>query len=54
MGRYYNLIQIIQNFLWFLKEFLETKKERDFPGGPVAKILCSHCRGPRFDPWLGN
>ena len=27
---------------------------RDFPGGPVAKTLCSQCRGPRFDPWLGN
>ena len=27
---------------------------RDFPGGPVAKILCSQCRGPRFDPWSGN
>ena len=26
----------------------------DFPGGPVAKTLCSQCSGPRFDPWLGN
>ena len=26
----------------------------DFPGVPVAKILCSQCRGPRFDPWSGN
>ena len=26
----------------------------DSPGGPVAKILCSHCRGPGFDPWSGN
>ena len=26
---------------------------RDFPGGPVAKILSSQCRVPRFDP-LGN
>ena len=23
----------------------------DFPGGPVAKTLCSQCRGP---PWSGN
>ena len=27
---------------------------RDFPGGPVAKALCSQCRGPRFNPWSGN
>ena len=27
---------------------------RDFPGGPVAKALCSWCRGPRFNPWSGN
>ena len=24
---------------------------RDFPGGPVVKTLCFHCRG--FDPWSG-
>ena len=27
---------------------------RDFPGGPVGKTLHSQCRGPEFDPWLGN
>ena len=27
---------------------------QDFPGGPVAKTLCSPCRGPGFDPWSGN
>ena len=26
----------------------------DFPGGPVAKILCYQWRGPGFDPWSGN
>ena len=26
----------------------------DFPGGSVAKISHSQCRGPRFDPWSGN
>ena len=26
----------------------------DFPGGPVVRALCFHCRGHRFDPWLGN
>ena len=27
---------------------------KDFLGGPVVKTRCSHCRGLRFDPWLGN
>ena len=32
-----------------------SKPERvDFPGGPVVKTPCCQCRGPRFDPWLGN
>ena len=26
----------------------------DFPDGPVAKTLCSQCRGPRFHSWSGN
>ena len=26
----------------------------DFPGGPVARTLCSQCRGPGFDPWSRN
>ena len=26
----------------------------DFPHGPVAKTLCSQCRGTGFNPWLGN
>ena len=25
-----------------------------FPGGTMAKILCSQCRKPRFDPWFWN
>ena len=27
---------------------------RNFPGGLVAKILCSQCREPRFEPWSGT
>ena len=27
---------------------------RDFPGGPVVKTLCFHCRGCGFNPWSGN
>ena len=26
----------------------------DFPCGAGAKVLCSQCRGPGFDPWSGN
>ena len=27
-------------------------KSWDNPGSPGIKILCFHCRGHRFDPWL--
>ena len=30
------------------------KKERDFSGGTVVKILCFQCRRHRFFPWLDN
>ena len=26
----------------------------EFPGSPVFKIPCFHCRGPGFNRWLGN
>ena len=26
----------------------------DFPSDPVVKAPCPHCRGHRFEPWLGN
>ena len=26
----------------------------DFPRGPVAGLLCFHCKGHRFDPWSGK
>ena len=32
----------------------KNKNQRDFPGGTVDKTLCSHCKGPGFDPWSGN
>ena len=25
----------------------------DFPGGAVVKTLWFHCKGHKFDPWLG-
>ena len=34
--------------------YLCRKDDIDFPGGPVAKPPCSQCKGPGFDPWLGN
>ena len=27
---------------------------RNFPGGPVVKTPCFHCRGQGFDPWSGD
>ena len=26
----------------------------EFPGSPVVKTGCFHCRGPGFSLWLGN
>ena len=26
----------------------------DFPGSPVIRTLCFHCRQHGFDPWSGN
>ena len=38
------------------KRILLSEKSQtvDFPGGPVVKTLHFHCRGPGFDPCLGN
>ena len=32
----------------------DLKCSRGFPGGPVGKTPHSQCRGPGFDPRLGN
>ena len=37
-----------------LAPIIYLKISRDFHGGPVAKTLGFHCRGPVFDPWSGN
>ena len=37
--------------LRLLKYYYKTE-DRDFPGGPGT--LCSHCQGPRLNPWLEN
>lgn len=26
----------------------------NFPGGPVVKTLCFHCKACGLNPWLGN
>ena len=26
----------------------------EFPGDPVVRTPCCHCKGPEFKPWLGN
>ena len=46
--------QIIKWQSWNPRSFLRKYCRRDFPGGPVVKTLRFHCRGHRFDPWLGN
>ena len=33
---------------------LPLKEEREFPGSPVDRTLCIHCRRCGFDPWSGN
>ena len=40
--------------LYFKNLKSSIKKLEEFACGPVAKTLCSQCRGPRFDPWSGN
>ena len=41
-----------------LKEGEEDKDKkgipRDFPGSPMVKTPCFHCREPEFDTWSGN
>ena len=36
------------------KFFFQKLGFGDFPGGPVVKTLCFHCRGCRFSPWPGR
>ena len=33
---------------------LEIRSFGGFPGGPVVKTPCVHCRGHGFYPWSGN
>ena len=40
--------------LSILNLFLKKFQPGDFPGSPVVKTPCFHCRGHRLDPWSGN
>ena len=37
-----------------IKLFFKKSLEEDFPGASVVKMLCVHCRGCGFNPWLGE
>ena len=39
---------------FYLHEVSKVVKLRDFPGGPMAKVLCYQCRVPGMDPCSGN
>ena len=39
---------------YLILNILFTSKTEDFLDGPVARTLCSQCRGLRFGPWSGN
>ena len=39
---------------WFILNIIYKTDLGDFPGGPVIKTPCFHCRGPGFHPWLGK
>ena len=51
-----SLIRIVlhQKYQWYQGNANKNQFGRDFPGGPVVKALCFHCRGHRYDSWLGN
>ena len=47
-------LRLLFFFFFFFQTTIFKRAFRDFPGGPVGKILRSHCRGPKFDTWSGN
>ena len=44
----------IPHFFKLINFLKKKKKIWDLPGDTVARILCSQCRQPRFNPWSGN
>ena len=45
---------LIHGFFSIIIFFFNNKYYGDFPGSPVVKTSCHHCRGCRFNPWSGN
>ena len=37
-----------------IKDYIKTKNDRDFPGGPVVKTPHFHCRGPGVQSPVGK
>ena len=50
----YYMILLICRILEKMIQINLFTKQWDFPGSPVVKTPCFHCRGHRFDPWLEN
>ena len=44
----------ISQLEWFRHRTVFKSGYWEFPGGPVVRDPPFHCRGHRFDPWLGN
>ena len=45
---------LVQKIGHSIHSFIHSTNLRDFPGGPVVKTPCFHCKGHRFDPWSWN
>ena len=45
---------LLAKLLQLVKERFTLKKNDNFPGGQVVKILGFHCKGHRFNPWSGK
>ena len=45
---------IIATSVIVLLGILKMYLKGDFPGGPVVRTPRFHCRGLRFNPWMGN
>ena len=38
-------------YIIYVRYAVRSNRAEDVLGDPVAKTLCSQCRGQRFDPW---
>ena len=46
----------LERNIWVMSAYGQNLKQecREFPGGPVVRTRHFHCRGPEFNPSLGN